>query len=103
MIREWSMEKVRPPTSESGPARSRWTEAGIEYRAECKLTKEAPDYEAGVHYQAIPAEGRLLIPDISVLRGLRHRWVWEKRARPHVPVWSFAKVPKTNISPEENA
>ena len=56
-----------------------------------------------MHYQAIPAEGRLLIPDIAVLRGLRHRWVWEKRARPHVLVWSFAKMPKTDISPEENA
>ena len=103
MIREWTMEKVLPPTSDSAPCRSRFTAAGLRHREECKAAKQAPEYEAGEHYECIAADGRILIPDLPELHNLRHRWVWERRPRPHVPVWSFAKVPKTNISPEENA
>ena len=62
-----------------------------------------PEYEAGEHYEAMAAEGRILIPDLPELHNLRHRWVWERRLRPHVPVWNFAKVAKTDISPEGNA
>jgi hypothetical protein len=29
--------------------------------------------------------------------------MWERRPRPHVPVWNFTKVPRPNLSPEENA
>ena len=34
---------------------------------------------------------------------LRHCWCWEKRNRPHLPTWSYAKVPQGSLSPEENA
>ena len=44
-----------------------------------------------------------MLPDIPALGNLRHRWVWERRPRPHVPVWSFARIPRSNISPAENA
>ena len=36
------------------------------------------------------------------MKGLRHRWFWKRRSRPHVPVWSYAKVPRATLSPEEN-
>ena len=28
--------------------------------------------------------------------------MWVRRSRPHVPVWSYVKVPKWNFSPNEN-
>ena len=92
MIREWTMERVLPPTSDIARCKSRFTQAGLEYRETCKATKEAPEYEAGEHYEAIAAEGRILIPDLPALHNLRHRWVWERRPRPHVPVCSDLSI-----------
>ena len=43
------------------------------------------------------------MPNIPQLHGLRHYWCWEARTRPHLPTWSFAKVPRLQLSPEENA
>ena len=43
------------------------------------------------------------MPDLRDLNGLRHCWCWQKRPRPHLPTWSFAKVPRLQFSPEENA
>ena len=48
-------------------------------------------------------ENRILLPEVPALCGLRHRWCWEARPRPHLPTWSFAKVPRPQLSPEENA
>ena len=58
---------------------------------------------AGVHYVALENEGRILIPELAALRSLRHRWCWQRRPVPHVPCWSFSKVPRSSFSPEENA
>ena len=33
---------------------------------------------------------------------MRHCWCWEKRWRPHLPIWSCAKMPSARLSPEEN-
>ena len=43
------------------------------------------------------------MPNLPELHGLRHCWCWEKRKRPYLPTWSFAKVPRLQFSPEENA
>ena len=60
-------------------------------------------YKPGEHYTAIEGEYRILMPNLPLLHGLRHCWCWEKRGRPHLPTWSFAKVPRLQFSPEENA
>ena len=57
----------------------------------------------GEHYTAIEREDRILMPNLPQLHGLRHCWCWEKRSRPYLPTWSFAKVPRLQFSPEENA
>ena len=57
----------------------------------------------GEHYIAIEGEDRILMPDLPELHGLRNCWCWEARPRPHLPTWSFAKVPRLQFSPEENA
>ena len=43
------------------------------------------------------------MPELRELHGLRHCWCWEARPRPDLPTWSFAKVPRLQFSPEENA
>ena len=43
------------------------------------------------------------MPNLPQLHGLRHCWCWEARPRPYLPTWSFAKVPRLQFSPEENA
>ena len=40
---------------------------------------------------------------IAALGNLRHRWMWLKRPRLHIPMWSYSRIPKSNLSPEENA
>ena len=52
---------------------------------------------------ALEGENRILMPNLPQLQGLRHCWCWEARGRPHLPTWSFAKVPRLQFSPEENA
>ena len=58
--------------------------------------------QAGIHYVAIEAENRILLPELSILRGLRHKWFWEARERPYVPVWNFVKMPRPTLPAEEN-
>ena len=60
-------------------------------------------YKPGEHYITIEGEDRILMPDLPELHGLRNCWCWEARPRPHLPTWSFAKVPRLQFSPEENA
>ena len=60
-------------------------------------------YKPGEHYTALKAENRILLPDLRNVNGLRHCWCWQTRPRPHLPTWSFAKIPRLQFSPEENA
>ena len=103
MLMHWSMEEVRPPSAHDMQQRAAFTDAGKAYALHCKSAGITPTCTAGTHYIAVPGEKRILLPDIEVLGTLRHRWVWEMRPRPHVPLWSVTKIPKSNISPEENA
>ena len=43
------------------------------------------------------------MPDLRELDGLRHCWCWQEWPRPYLPTWSFAKIPRVQFSPEENA
>ena len=60
-------------------------------------------YKPGEHYTTLPGEDRILMPNLRELNGLRHCWCWQERPRPYLPTWSFAKVPRLQFSPEENA
>ena len=97
------MVGIRAPTTAEAMARAAWTQAGQQYRQECRDAKDVPEYEAGEHYVAKDGEDRILLPDLPSLQGLRHRWCWEKRSRLHLPTWSYSKVPRPQVSPEENA
>ena len=101
MLRYWSIEKVGTPTQK--PRRSMWTFAGVSHKYYCTLNCERPKFVAGVHYVALESHNRLLVADLPRLGHLRHTWCWERRERPHVPVWSNAKIPRASFSPEENA
>ena len=103
MLLHYKMEPIFAPTNAQAAVHATWTAEGKAYRQECADAKTQPEPEAGVHYVAAPSEGRILLPDIGCLHNLRHRWCWEARPRPHLPTWSFAKVPRPQLSPEENA
>ena len=94
---------MRPPNKNDDNPSAEWTLEGLKYIAGCKVLKESPLWEAGVHYVAVAGPDRILLPDLSVLESLRHRWYWRRRSRPYVPVWNYAKVPRVSLSPEENA
>ena len=101
MLMYWEMERVLPPTRQAVDPSSTLTGAGERYRR--NLNKgEQPAWEPGIHYLAKDTVDRILLPDIPALKGLRDRWFWKRRSRPHVPVWSYAKVPRATLSPEEN-
>ena len=40
--------------------------------------------------------------DIPILKGLRHRWCWERRPRLHIQSWSYSKIPRACYSPEDS-
>ena len=103
MLLGWEVVRIVPPTRFADCPRSEWTPARRAYTKMCQEEKVRPDYKAGIHYIAIENSDRILLPDILQLCSLRHRWCWEKRQRPHIPTWSFAKVPSPLFSPEENA
>lgn len=73
------------------------------YKLECQKQRQVPKFRAGEHYEVMPGKDRILLPELAALGNLRHGWVWERRARPHVPVWSYSKLPRPTFSPEENA
>ena len=100
MIRLWSMEKIIPPCA--AKQNSALTAEGRALKARCKLEGTRPEYRAGIDYEALEAEDRILMPNLPALGALRHQWCWERRSCPHLPVWSFAKVPSPTFSPEEN-
>ena len=103
MLRYWRMEKILPPQASEEKPTSSWTREGLTYEAWCKAHRETPRWEAGVHYVALGGADRILLPDLPALGTLQHRWYWQKRRRPYVPVWNYAKVPRVTLSPEENA
>ena len=103
MLLLYRAERILPPTCKDAVDFATWTAERTRYRKQCLEQHVKPEYEAGVHYVAIPAKHRILLPELPALRGLRHRWCWEARARPHLPTWSFAKVPRPDFSPDENA
>ena len=103
MLLWWELIRIVPPTRFADNPRSEWTPEGRAYTKLCQEDKRRPDYKAGIHYIATEDPNRILLPDILQLCSLRHRWCWEKRQRPHIPTWSFAKVPSPSFSPEENA
>ena len=59
-------------------------------------------YKPGEHYTALPGGYRIRMPNLRELNGLRHCWCWQERPRPHLPTWSFAKVPRPQFSPADN-
>ena len=101
MIMHWQMVEVRPPS----PAHtlSQLTCEGEAYKQECKDLGRVPKYNAGQHFIAVGAANRLLLPELKQLGVLCHRWIWERRPRPCVPVWSSSKLAAARYSPEENA
>ena len=103
MLLHYSMERILPPTNAQRMSRAVWTEEGKAYREQCREEKSQGYYRPGEHFLARDGEDRILLPDLSALHGLRHCWCWEARSRPHLPTWSFAKVPRPQFSPEENA
>ena len=102
MLLHWSLERITAPISALGIQRATWTEEASTYRRQCREAGETPAYKAGIHDIAAAGVGRILMEDLSQLRGLRHVWC-ELRKRVHIPTWSFAKVPRSAFSPEENA
>ena len=103
MLLHYAMERILPPTNPLRRCHAEWTEEGKEYYKECSATKMKGHYKPGEHYTALPDEDRILMPNLQHLNGLRHCWCWQKRPRPHLPTWSFAKIPRSQFSPEENA
>ena len=89
MLMHWSMEQVHPPIGKHKGERSEFTEEGLRYKEDCARNSCVPHYEAGKHYISTPANGRLLMPSHPALGVLRHKWVWERRPRPYVPVELF--------------
>ena len=61
-----------------------------------------PEYIPGDHYVVIDKPDHIILPNIPQLGNLPHVWMWCRRSRPYVPVWSYAKVPKSKLSPNEN-
>ena len=122
MLMHWSMERVQPPSPTQDRPTSVLTPAGLCKVQERKRSKEPLELLAGVDYVAMEAPDRILLPEVApgesvvpesgvrsarasgdVLGGLRHRWYWQKRPRPFVPVWSYAKIPKVNSIYETNS
>ena len=103
MLLHYSMDRILPPTTPAAKSRADWTEEGKKYREECQAERRRGQYKPGEHYKALEGEHRILMPNLPKLQGLRHCWCWEARPRPYLPTWSFAKVPRLQFSPEENA
>ena len=93
----------RCPETFKTVSHSQWTEAGKKFK---KIQKEPgtrmPEYIPGDHYVVIDKPDHIILPNIPQLGNLPHVWMWCRRSRPYVPVWSYAKVPKSKLSPNEN-
>ena len=107
MLMFWSLERISPPSAgqKAGDRNAQLTPEGRLYAQECKAARQKIEYEPDIHYTALPATDRILLPSgdsLPILGTLRHRWCWRRRPRPHAPVWNGAKLPKKTQSPEEN-
>ena len=93
----------RCPETFKTVSHSQWTEAGKKFK---KIQKESgkrmPEYIPGDHCVVIDKPDHIILPNIPQLGNLPHVWMWCRRSRPYVPVWSYAKVPKSKLSPNEN-
>ena len=98
MLRHWTMTEIKTPSATC--KLSKWTEAGKKLK---ELKLKCPIYNPGEHYEAVDGEDRILLPELPQLHGLRHYWMWTRSCRPHVPVWNYSRVPKSTLSPNENA
>ena len=108
MLMHWTCEEVKPPgsTDKSTGAQlhhSELTPEGVKFRDLERNAKRSPQYIPGEHYIALPGSDRILLPVLPCLKNLRHMWMWQKRPRPCVPVWNYSKIPKSTLSPNENA
>jgi hypothetical protein len=105
MLMHWSMEKILPPSLKipQHAQKSCLTPEGLKLKKQCQNDGVRPDYQAGAHFKVVAADARILMPDLAALRSLQDRWCWERRPLPHVPVRSFAKVPRASFSLEESA
>ena len=100
MLLHWSLERIDVPTKKGGEtSRATWTSDGIAYREACSKERIQPKYIPGIHFVAKEADNRIILPELQQLFTLRHCWCWEKRNRPHLPTWSYAKVPQGSFSP----
>ncbi len=103
MFVHWKATHINPPLSRQEAQYATWTVAGCAYKDACREEHIKPHFVPGLHYEALPLRGRILMPDLDALHGLRHSWCWVQRTRPTVPIWSYAKMPAARWSPEENA
>ena len=82
-----------PQAAKRGDTRSTWTEEGRLYTLRCRKEGIKPEYQPAIQYVPQDNRDRILLPDTPILHGLRRKWVWEKRKRPHIPTLSFAMHP----------
>ena len=73
-IRHLSLERILPPSRGSSDISSEWTCEGRRYLKECKEPKEEVKLQAGIHYVAVDAPGRIIMPDLEIAQGLPHKW-----------------------------
>ena len=80
-----SMEKILPPSLKipQHAQESCLTPEGLKLKKQCQNDGVRPDYQAGVRFKAVAADGRILMPDLAALRSLQDRWCWERRPRPY--------------------
>ena len=102
MMRYWKLERVLQPSSAAENPTSCWTVEGRKSVRRYFAAGATEELQAGLHYEAVDAENRILVPDIVALHGLRHRWFWQRRTHPYVPVWNGAKLPRDSLPAEEN-
>ena len=99
MWRFWRIEKVLPPSS--GYECSTYTDEGLALLKECKKARRDPEWKPGIHYVVRLGEGRVTLQLTPAIGDLPHRHFWVKPGVQVVPVFGFAEVLHSRLSPEE--